>query len=170
MAIYQSVHIILLLSNPGPPYDVSNARRLHYMTSSFSAPTFICFFVVLISTTFLVVRLKQNLKWRNKVTKQSNKISGSLKETKAAQCVAAICTIFIICFTPNVALIFIGTVYPELTPHNLHFGTLIVALYAISTMFQVLSSFVNIFVYYTMSTKYRDNFKAMFYGKRDLEP
>ena len=154
MATYQSILIILLLSYPSPPYDVPNARRLRYITSSFSAPSFICFFVVLISTTLLVVRLKQNLEWRNKAAKQSNKNSGSLKETKAARCVAAICTIFIMCFTPNVALIFAGIVYSELTPHNLYFGTLIVALYAISSMFQVLSSVVNIFVYYTMSTKY----------------
>ncbi|KAK3799583.1 hypothetical protein RRG08_053211 [Elysia crispata] len=85
MVIYQSVLIVLLYSYPGPPYDVPNsARRSRYITSSFTALSCICFFVVLISTVLLVVRLKQNLEWRKEAAKQSNKNSGSLKERKAA--------------------------------------------------------------------------------------
>ena len=165
MVIYQAVLITLLYSYPGPPYDAPSAWRSRYITSSFTALSSICFFVVLISTVLLIVRLMQNLEWRNKAAKQSNKNSGSLKETKAARCVAAICTIFIMCFTPNVALNFTGVVYPEFTPHDPYLGTLMVALYAISTMLQVLSSAVNIFVYYRMSTKYREIFKVMFHRK-----
>ena len=169
MAAYQTVHIVLLYSYPGPPYDIQYDERSLLLNSSFSVLSFICFFIVLISTVLLVVRLKQNLEWRNKAAKQSNRNCGSLKETKAARCVAAICTIFIMCFTPNVALIFFGIVYPEFTPHNPYLGSLSVVIYAISSMLQVLSSAVNIFVYYTMSTKYREVFKAIFYCKMDMK-
>ena len=163
MAVYQSVLIILLYSYPGPPYDVASPQKVLYFNISFTALTFVCFFIVLITTVLLVVRLMQNLEWRNKAAEHFNK--NSLKETKAARCVAAICTIFIMCFTPNVALHFTGFVYPEIRPHDPYLGSLMVVLYAISTLLQVLSSAVNIFVYYRMSTKYRQVFKVMFHRK-----
>ena len=166
MVIYQSVLIVLLYSYPGPPYDVPNsARRSRYITSSFTALSCICFFVVLISTVLLVVRLKQNLEWRKEAAKQSNKNSGSLKERKAARCVAAICTIFILCFTPNIALNFETFVSLQFGSHDLYLQNLMIVFYSISTMLQVLSSTVNIFVYYRMSTKYREVFKVIFNRK-----
>ena len=169
MAAYQTVHIVLLYSYPGPPYDVTKDERSLLLNSSFSALSFICFFVVLISTALLVVKLKQNLEWRNKAVQLSNKNSGISKERKAARCVAAICTIFTLCFTPNVALFFLGIVYPDFMPYDPYLGSLTVVIYAISSMLQVLSSAVNIFVYYRMSTKYREVFKAIFYWKMDMK-
>ncbi|KAK3795812.1 hypothetical protein RRG08_052245 [Elysia crispata] len=85
MAAYQTVHIVLLYSYPGPPYDVTKDERSLLLNSSFSALSFICFFVVLISTALLVVKLKQNLEWRNKAVQLSNKNSGISKERKAAR-------------------------------------------------------------------------------------
>ena len=169
MAAYQTVHSVLLYVYPGPPYDIQNDERSLLLNSSFAVLSFICFFIVLISTLLLVVKLKQNLEWRNKTAKQSNRNSGSLKETKAARCVVAICTIFIMCFTPNVALIFSGFVFAGVEPHDPYLGPLMIVLYITSNMLQVLSSAVNIFVYYTMSTKYREVFKAIFYCKMDIK-
>ncbi|KAK3775631.1 hypothetical protein RRG08_051489 [Elysia crispata] len=82
---YQSVFIFVLFLDPGPPYDVAIQTKSHYFISSFSAPSFVCFFVVLVSTTVLVVRLKQNVEWRNEAAKQSNQNSESSKERKAAR-------------------------------------------------------------------------------------
>ena len=168
MVTYQTVLIFLAYLYPGPPYDVASSRRKLFVIISYSVPSFICFCVVLVSTAVLVIKLKQNLEWRNKAAKQSNINSENSKEMKAVRCVAAICTIFIICFTPNVALFVTGFVYPKFNQHDPILGTLMIVLHAIGTMLQVLSSAVNIFVYYRMSTKYREILKAMFYRKRDI--
>ncbi|KAK3795807.1 hypothetical protein RRG08_052240 [Elysia crispata] len=85
MAVYQSVLIILLYSYPGPPYDVASPQKALYFNISFTALTFVCFFIVLITTVLLVVRLMQNLEWRNKAAEHFNKNTWSLKETKAAR-------------------------------------------------------------------------------------
>ena len=98
MAAYQSVYIFLLYMYPGPPYNIPNQWRALFFNCSFSFPSFISFFLVLVSTTVLVVRLKQNLEWRNEAAKQSNQSSGGSKERKAARCVVAICTILILSF------------------------------------------------------------------------
>ncbi|KAK3795810.1 hypothetical protein RRG08_052243 [Elysia crispata] len=151
-----------------PRPDAADQRRSFYFISSFSAPSFICFFVVLVSTTVLVVRLKQNLEWRNEAAKQSNKNSGSPKEIKASRSLVVICTVFIICFAPSVALFVISLAFPEFTQHDPYLGTLMRALYAISSLVQVLSSSVNIVVYYRMSTKYRNMLNELFSCKKDI--
>ena len=162
MVIYQMTFIFLLFLDPGPPYDVLGETKSIYFMSSFSLLSFVCFFFVVVSTTLLVVRLKQNLEWRNEAAKQSSKSSGNPKEIKAARSVVAICTIFIMCFTPNVALVLTSLVYPKFNQHDPYLGTLMIALHAICTMLQVLSSAVNIVVYYRMSTKYREVFNSMY--------
>ena len=121
---------------------------------------------VLASTTLLVVRLMQNLEWRYEAAKQSNRSSGNPKEMKAALCVVVICTIFIIGFAPNVALFLASLVYPKFSPYDLYLGSLAKCLYALSSLLQVLSSAVNIAVYYRMGTKYREVFNALFCGER----
>ena len=166
MVAYQSVLVILLFVHPGPPYDFYNQRRALYLSCSYSFPSVICFFVVLASTTLLVVRLMQNLEWRNKAAKQCNNNPENPKEMKAALCVVAICTIFIICFAPNAALFVASFVYTKFSLFDLYLGNLAKIIYGLSSLLQVLSSAVNIAVYYRMGTKYREVFKALFCGKR----
>ena len=167
MVAYQSVFIVLFFVSPGPPYDHYNARRAFYYILSFSAPSLICFFLVLVSTTLLVIRLKQNLEWRKEATKQSNNRPGSsMKERKAARSVVAICTIFIICFAPNVALFVTSLFYPNVTHHDPYLGSLMRILYSLSNILQVLSSAVNIVIYYRMGTKYQEIIAGLFCRQR----
>ena len=163
---YQSLFIILLYVYPGPPYNIPNQWRALYFNCSFSFASFISFFLVLVSTTILVIRLRQNLEWRNETAKQSNQTSGGSKERKAARCVVAICTIFIICFTPNITLFVMSLLYPTFTVYDPYLGNLKKLMYALSSLLQVLSSAFNIVVYYSMGTKYREVFTALFCRKR----
>ncbi|GFS08123.1 chemosensory receptor A [Elysia marginata] len=167
MVAYQSVFLILFFTNPGPPYDAVDPKRALYFNCSFSAPTFICFFIVVVSTILLVVKLRQNLEWRNESTNQSSKNLGSSKEQKATRSVLAICTIFIACFALNLALFFASLVYPRFTHMDPYLGSLFRVLYSFSTLLQLLSATVNIFVYYKMSTKYREIFTALFCRHRE---
>ncbi|RUS80461.1 hypothetical protein EGW08_011777 [Elysia chlorotica] len=168
MAAYELIFIVLLYIDPGPPYQVVNPRASLYFICSFSAPCLVCFFIVLISTVLLVVRLKQNLEWRNELNeapKQTIQISKGSKEMKAARSVVAICVIFIVCFAPNVALFALSLVDPRFTPYDPYYGNLMRPVYALSSLLQVFSSAVNIVVYYKMSTKYREVFRAIFCRK-----
>ena len=168
MMVYQTVFVVLLFVYPGPPYDVFNQRRALYYNCTFSIPCFICFFAVLVSTTLLVVRLRQNLEWRKEAAKQSNQSSGGFKERRAARCVVAICVIFIICFAPNAALIAVSLAFPTFNTHDPYVGSLKRILYRFSSLLQVLSSAINILVYYKMGTKYREVFNATFCRKSDI--
>ena len=163
MVIYQTVLSSLMFADPGPPYDAYDANRALYFICSFSAPSLVCFGVVLVSTTLLVVRLRQSLEWRGEATKQFTKGSaGTTKEQKVARSVIAICTIFIICFLPNVAWFVTTLVYPRFNQNDPYVGNLFRVLYSFSFLFQVISSSINILVYYNMSTKYREVFNALF--------
>ena len=155
MVVYQSVFSALMYAQTGPPYDRPSPRRFLYFVCSFSAPSFICFFIVLVSTILLVIRLKQNLEWRNEAAKQSQRGS---KELRVARSVIAVCTIFTICFVPNVS-----TKFEYADPY---LGNLTRIVFVFTALFQVVNSAVNIFVYYSMSTKYREVFIDLFCKKR----
>ncbi|KAK3787955.1 hypothetical protein RRG08_008972 [Elysia crispata] len=166
MVVYQLVFTSFLFLYPGPPYTVVSLRRSLYLNCSFSFPCLILFFVVLVSTTILVDRLKENLEWREKTAKRSNKTSGGSKGMKAARSVAAICTIFIICFKPNTLLHVLSLVFNNFGIYDPYLGSLKRNLYRFGGLLQVLSSAVNIVVYYRISTKYREDFNALFCGQR----
>ncbi|RUS77787.1 hypothetical protein EGW08_014451, partial [Elysia chlorotica] len=163
MVVYESIFVTLFFTFPGAPYDAYDPRRAAYFIYSFSAPTFIAFFIVLVSTIILVVKLKQSLAWRKDAAKQPAAAGGSRrsKELKAARCVVAICSIFIICFVPNFVLFIVTLVYPTFALKDPYLGTLLTVMYSFSILFQVMSSAVNIFVYYRMSAKYREGFNAL---------
>ena len=164
MVVYQTILSALMFAHTGPPYDKPSTTRFLYYVCSFSAPSFICFFIVLVSTILLVVRLKQNLEWRDEATSQSTG-SGTAKELKAARSVIAICTIFIICFVPNVTTLVMSAVYPRFDLLDPYLGNLSRIIFIFSFLFQVMNSAVNIFVYYSMSTKYREVFIELFCKK-----
>ena len=161
MVMYQATFALLMFADTPLPYDAPSTRRKLYYFCSFSAPSCICFVVVLVSTSVLVVRLKRNMEWRNEATKQSTSESGSTKERKAARSVIAVCTIFIICFLPNVAVLVISIAYPKFDIRDPYLGNLARVVFIFSFLFQVVNSTVNIFVYYNMSTKYREVFNAL---------
>ena len=162
MVVYQAVFACLFFTNPGPPYDVLSSRRTAYFIFSFSAPSYVCFVIVLISTIVLVVKLKQNMEWRSRAAKQSHEGSRSVKERKAARSVVTICTIFICSFILNVGLFLTSLLYPSFNQHDPFLGSLLRVLFKISFLLQVLSSSVNTLVYYRMSTRYRDVFNDLF--------
>ena len=156
MVKYQATFALLMFAHTPLPYDAPSARRKLYYFCSFSAPSCICFVVVLVSTSVLVVRLKRNIEWRNEASE-----SGYTKERKAARSVIAVCTIFIICFLPNVAVLVISIAYPKFDIRDPYLGNLARVVFIFSFLFQVVNSTVNIFVYYNMSTKYREVFNAL---------
>ena len=165
MVVYEIIFSGLQFAQTGPPYDAFHPKRMLYFICSFSAPSCICFFIVVFTTSLLVVRLRQNLEWRSEAAKQPAGDSGTSKERKAARSVTVICTIFIFCFVPNVITLVASLVYPKFDLRDPYLGNLSRLSYIFSLLFQVLNSTVNIFVYYFMSTRYREVFVGLFWRK-----
>ena len=109
--IYEVAFASLQFAQTGLPYEAFHPKSMLYSTCSFTAPSCICFFIDVVTTSILVVRLRQIVEWRNEVTKQPATDSAISKEQKAARSVVVICTIFIICFVPNVITLVAGLVY-----------------------------------------------------------
>ena len=165
MVVYEITFSSLMFALTGPPYDAFHPKRMIYLICSFSVPSLFCFFIVVIATSILVIRLRQNLAWRSEAAKQPAGDSGTPKEQKAARSVTVVCTIFIICFIPNVFTLVAGLVFPDSDLRDPYYGNLSRLLFIFSMLFQGVNSSVNIIVYYRMSTRYREVFVDLFWRK-----
>ena len=166
----------------GPPYNpsrASSANRKTYLMYAFSIPSCACFLVILISTIFLVTRLgsyRNQAAWLNASQNTSSSTSDAAnkkaqKEQKAARFVILICVIYLVCFAPNTIMYLVNVLLlPNLTTADPYLGWLTHILFFFSSLFQTVSSAINIFVYYSMGTKYRTVFRSIFFaGKQELK-
>ncbi|KAK3788685.1 hypothetical protein RRG08_042336 [Elysia crispata] len=160
MTVYQATFACLIYAQTGPPYHQHSEKRIIYLLCSLTAPSFICFFVVLVATSFLVIKLKQTMKMRSQIASQSDKAMS--KERKVVRPVIFICVIFIVCFFPNVAKLLGTIVYPKFTLTDPYLGWLSNIFYTFTFVFQSISSSTNIFVYYHMSSKFKETFRELF--------
>ena len=160
IAAYQVAFLCLLYIDTGPPYDSRDKKQSFYYFIFFAIPSTTCFFIVVITTIFLVVKLRRNLQWRRGASTQTDKTSE--KENRIVRTIIAVSTIFIICFFPNVANFFTQIIYPPFRFDNPYLGTLTIVMFTISGVFQAISSSINIFFYYRMSSKFKKNFTESF--------
>ena len=160
IATYQLCLLLLMFIRTGPPYDQYPPERHLYLQCCFSFPCFISFVVVLITSSFLIIRLKQSVKWRDSnVTKTAGE---SNKEKKVASLVILISSMFIICFLPNLFNVVTSAVTQEFSLFSPYVRWFVRTFYTFSFLFQAINSSVNIFVYYSMSTRFREVFKGVF--------
>ena len=160
VAVYHVVFLILLYTDTGSVFDEYSEKEGFYYFSLYAVPSTLCFCIVVMATILLVVRLRKNLKWRRTTAVQSEKTSD--KETKLASTIIAIITLFIICFLPNVINFIAQSIYPDYNYSNPYLGTLITVTFSFTGVFQAISSSVNIFFYYRMSSKFRAEFDKTF--------
>ncbi|GFO48573.1 peptide receptor gpcr [Plakobranchus ocellatus] len=135
--------------------------------ASFTLPSLICFSIVVVCTTFLVIKLNQSARWRQSTSnvagsKQDGTRPISSKETRVVHTVVLICAIYIFCFAPNVFTITAMAVYPNFHQRDPYLGNLVSVCFSVAYPCQSISSAINIFVYIRMSTKYRETFCQLF--------
>ena len=121
----------------------------------FSIPSLISFLTVVFCTCFLVMKLNQSLRWRKSTLGQPDK-AVPVKEMKVVRSVIAICIIYIACFFPNVMAMPVSMVYPRFHVMDPYLGNVVFTIFYGGCVLQAISSSVNIFVYYSMSTKYKE--------------
>ncbi|GFN98578.1 growth hormone secretagogue receptor type 1 [Plakobranchus ocellatus] len=132
--------------------------------ATFTVPSLVCFTIVVICTTFLVIKLNQTAKWRKTTANTGSKQDGNIssKELRVARTVVFICTIYIFCFAPNIFTITVMAMLPNFHQTDPYLGNLTAVCFMIAYPLQSVSSAVNIFVYLRMSTKYRETFCRLF--------
>ena len=161
---YHLVFLVFLYADPGPPYDAYPQKQAFYIFCMYTIPSTTCFFIVVFSTIFLVISLRRNQRWRRETATQSGKSSG--REDRLVRTIVAISVMFIICTFPNASILLVQMVYPSFNSHNPYLGTFTYFIYAIGSGLQALSSSVNIFFYYSMSSRFQKVFSAYFSLKK----
>lgn len=139
--------------------DRENVERVSYIINNFFLP-FVAFVVIIISTVVLVISLKRRSKWLETAT-TSTKAGRANRGHKVAKMVVMISTLFIICFLPSTILLFTVAFEPSITVGGKYVNIGIIV-FGISILLESVNSSVNIFIYYCMSTKYRETFRAIF--------
>lgn len=134
---------------------------LHFMLGMTS------FTGVVVFTILLVMKLVQSSKWRMGVTQNnSNREAISERDKRTVRMVIFIATVLIFCYSPA-ALISLSTFIlgPEFNIRGKYINTC-EAMWSTAFIFQAINSSVNIFVYYSMSSKYRQTFHEVFMRRK----
>ena len=143
--------------------DTSDAERDVYITLLFwgsSLPASICFCVIVMSTVFLAMTLRQRERWLQTLPGQRNE---SVERNKRlAATVVAISAIYITCLLPGVAIVGVFTMIPNLDILNIQNEHMSLVLISFVSIFQTVSLMANIFIYYSMNSRYKQCFKRMF--------
>ncbi|GFS24947.1 chemosensory receptor A [Elysia marginata] len=154
MAVYEVVLGGLILTTVHTPYSQPNPARIALLLYFYSISVFTCFSLVLISSIFIIIRLKKALQWRASCS-TSTRTSGGGVERKVVLSVLWICIMFIACFTPMVVMFVAAFIHPRFVLLDPYYGWLVHVIFTFSYLFQTVSSALNILVYYNMSTKFR---------------
>ena len=140
-----------------------NARLAVYTLYMYVIPSTTGFFIILIATLLLVVTLRRKQRWRQETS--SRKDDKGNKENKQVRTVIAINTLFIACSVLSVGM-YAGQLINLSFRYSDHYlGTIVIILFDISWISQSTSSAVNIFFYYSLSSKYKQEFSKLFMCK-----
>ncbi|XP_059174766.1 uncharacterized protein LOC131954933 [Physella acuta] len=137
------------------PYTVFS---ISYIMTDLVAP-YATFFIIILSTSIITVKLRSQAKWRQSLVKSSTNIS--TKEKKTVVMLSTISIVFVICLLPQSAILAAISFVPELSYGGRHFDVSTLC-YCISYMFETILSSVNTLVYFKMSQKYREQFILIF--------
>lgn len=120
------------------------------------------FLAVAIITVILVIKLRQKSKWRQKSTCDNEQNAAmSSRDKKTVTMVLLIATILIICFIPTVTLLTVAFIVREFSITG-KYSSIFHVMWSLAFFFEAVNSSVNIFLYYNMSSKYRQTFNEIF--------
>jgi hypothetical protein len=116
----------------------------------------ISFLLVVIFTTILVIKIKQKVKWRSAISHTGTDSSKGEqnKDSKTVVMIILIAVIFGVCYIPMIMTYMATSFVPEFSIVGRYHNIFLVS-WSFAFLFDSINSSVNIFVYYTMSSKYR---------------
>ncbi|KAK6979619.1 P2Y purinoceptor 8 [Biomphalaria glabrata] len=119
--------------------------------------------LVIIFTAILTLHLKRQTSWRQTVTKEivkKNKKSFSSRDKKSMILVVVIASVLIVCYSPSI-LCLVTFILPEFYVGGKLFPLFRDA-WAFAYLFAILNSGINIFIFYNVSSNYKNTFKQFF--------
>lgn len=120
------------------------------------------FVAVIVFTTILAFKLQSTSKWRSMVTSIGNQQKHLLKrDKKTVKMIVLIASVLIVCYTPGAIISMTTFVEPEFYLGK-RYVNICAAMWSFGFMFQAMNSSVNIFLYYKMSSVYRQSFHDLF--------
>lgn len=143
--------------------DRENVEKVSMIINNFCLPL-AAFMVITACTVLLTYSLHKSTKWR-KLSTASSQAGVSDRNKKVAKMVVMISALFISCFLPTTVISVIVAFNLDFTVGGKHLNTGIV-LAAFGVILESVNSSSNIFIYYYMSSKYRDTFHSIFYKCR----
>lgn len=141
--------------------DRDYVQKIAFIINNFSTPL-AAFILIVTCTVILVIKLQNTTAWRKKSTSSSQADRISSRGQKVAKMTAMISTLFIVCFIPFCISTLVAAFEPEVSYGGKYIkvGILLVGF---SLLLESINSSMNIFIYFHMSSNYRDVFRKVFY-------
>ncbi|XP_012939252.2 tachykinin-like peptides receptor 86C [Aplysia californica] len=148
--------------------------RIVYITNGFAIESavilinafsqLITFSIVIICSIILVQNLISKSKWRKSTSSSGDHDAFSNRDKKVVKLVLFIAIIFTVCLSPSVINFIAQSLEPEYTASGKYgdLFLLILVVWSFSASLSATNSAVNIFVYYNMSSKYKQILDKMF--------
>lgn len=138
--------------------DRENVQRVSFIINSFLMP-FTSFILIIICTVVLVISLQKSSQWHKTLTSTNSQVSN--RNQKVATMVVMISALFISCFVPSSVIMLAVAFVPDLTVGGKYFYSVGSYVCSFMLVMESINSSANIFIYYNMSSKYRDTFKSL---------
>lgn len=122
---------------------------------------FSAFMIIIVCTVILVVKLEMKAQWREKVSQSEQVTNVSKSNKKVSKMVVMISILFISCFIPIGVMFLAMALLPGFTIYGKYKNILLIVA-GLCVCLESVNSSSNIFIYYHMSTKYREAFRQLF--------
>ena len=124
--------------------------------------TTLFFTTIAITTTITAVKLRRVVQWRHSSTSSASaSMTSCVKEIALTKTLVATSVLFIVCLAPTIMVEIASFVEPEFYFTGRYYN-LAYALQNVMVFFRASNSSFNFFIYYNMSTRYRETLRDIF--------
>ena len=124
--------------------------------------TMLFFTTIAVTTIITAIRLRRVVQWRQRSTSSVyGSVTTSIKEIALTKTLVATSVLFIVCLAPTVMVQIASFAEPEFYFTGRYYN-LAYLLSNVVLFFRALNSSFNFFIYYNMSTRYRETLRDIF--------
>ena len=116
--------------------------------------------ILWISTIFLAITLSRNIKARESSLGHSKTVASQVKNIRVIKTVLLIAGVYLACSTPKTVSSLISGFDDRFSVDGVYFRSYMIVI-VICVLLSLVNSSVNIFIYFNMSTKFRDSVKKL---------
>ncbi|CAG5123388.1 unnamed protein product, partial [Candidula unifasciata] len=135
-------------------------EKISYVINNVFIPL-TAFVIITVCTITLVIKLHRTVKWRQMSIADSQTDNVTTRNQRVAKMVVMISSLFIACFLPFSFIFIAMSLDPDLSLSGKHIKTLII-IGGLGFFLESVNSSVNIFIYYSMSSRFRETCRSLF--------